>query len=277
MRLTLMGAGGKMGCRIADNLIKHPEFDVRYVEVSPTGIEQLAQRGLSVTPRDEALARGEVVILALPDALLGTITAEIVPTLRPGTMVMTLDPAAACAGALALRDDLTYFVAHPCHPPLFNDETTDAARGDWFGGVVAKQDIVCALHRGPEGDYAKGEAIARAIYAPVMNAHRMTTEQMAILEPALVETLLGSCLRVLREGLDEAVRMGVPREAAWAFFSGHVRTILASIFDVSGLPLSDGANYAIAQALPRIFRDDWKQNVFDMDEIRKSVNAIANH
>ena len=69
MRLTLMGAGGKMGCRVADNLIQHPEFDVRYVEVSPSGMERLTQRGLSTTPQGEALAHGEAIILALPDAL----------------------------------------------------------------------------------------------------------------------------------------------------------------------------------------------------------------
>ena len=40
--------------------------------------------------------------------------------------------------------------------------------------------------QGPEEDYARGEAIARAMYAPVMRSHRVTVEQMAILEPALV-------------------------------------------------------------------------------------------
>ena len=205
MKLTLMGAGGKMGCRITDNLIKHPEFDVRYVEVSPAGIERLAQRGLSATPRGAALAHGDAIILALPDALLGKITHEIVPVLRSGTMVMTLDPAAAYAGVLAVRDDLDYFIAHPCHPPMFNDEVTDEARRDWFGGVVAKQHIVCALHRGRESAYARGEAIARAIYAPVMNAYRVTTEQMAILEPALVETTAGTCITVMKDAFDEIV------------------------------------------------------------------------
>ena len=150
MKLTLMGAGGKMGCRIADNLIQHPEFDVRYVEVSPTGLARLAERSLHATPQADALAHGEAIILALPDALLGKITSEIVPTLKSGVIVMTLDPAAAYAGVIPMRDDLAYFIAHPCHPPMFNDETDPAARTDWFGGVKAKQHIVCSLHHGPE-------------------------------------------------------------------------------------------------------------------------------
>jgi hypothetical protein len=35
-----------------------------------------------------------------------------------------LDAAAPHAGELPERDDITYFVTHPCHPPIFNDETT---------------------------------------------------------------------------------------------------------------------------------------------------------
>ncbi len=275
MKLTLMGAGGKMGCRIADNLIQHPEFDVRYVEVSPTGLARLAERSLHATPQADALAHGEAIILALPDALLGKITSEIVPTLKSGVIVMTLDPAAAYAGVIPMRDDLAYFIAHPCHPPMFNDETDPAARTDWFGGVKAKQHIVCSLHHGPESAYANGEAIARAIYAPVMNAYRVTTEQMAMLEPALVETTAGTCIVVMKEAFDVLVERGVPAEAAFEFLSGHVRTIFASAFGISGFPLSDGANYAIAQAKLGMLQPDWKDKLLSMESLKRSVTEIA--
>lgn len=270
-----MGAGGKMGCRIADNLLKHPEFDMRYVEVSPTGIERLAQRGLSTTPQADALAHGEAVILALPDALLGKITSEIVPTLKAGTIVMTLDPAAAYAGVIPIREDLSYFIAHPCHPPLFNDEVTPEARTDWFGGVKAKMHIVCALHHGEEHAYAQGEAIARAIYAPVMNAYRVTTEQMAMLEPALVETTAGTCIAVIKEAFDVLIERGVPQEAAFEFLGGHVRTIFAITFGISGFPLSDGAQYAIVQARLSLLQPDWKEKLLSMDNLKRSVAEIA--
>ncbi len=270
-----MGAGGKMGCRVADNLIQHPEFDVRYVEVSPSGMERLTQRGLSTTPQGEALAHGEAIILALPDALLGRITREIVPTLNPGALVVTLDPAAAYAGVIPIRKDLSYFITHPCHPPLFNDEVDAEARVDWFGGVKAKQHIVCSLHHGSESAYAKGERIARAIYAPVMNAYRVTTEQMAMLEPALVETTAGTCIAVIKEAFDVLTERGVPREAAFEFLSGHIRTLFASIFDISGFPLSDGANYAIAQARLALLQPDWKEKLLNMENLKKSVAEIA--
>lgn len=273
--IALMGAGGKMGCRITDNIKEMAEYDVRYVEVSPRGQERLAERGLGVTAQDKAVADADVVILAVPDALIGTIAQTLIPKVKSGAMVMALDPAAAYAGDLPARDDITYFLAHPCHPPLFNDEVTEEGRTDWFGGIHAKQHIVCALHSGPEADYAKGEAIARAIYAPVMRSHRVTTEQMAILEPALVETLSATCISIIKEGMDEIVRMGVPEEAAWDFLSGHMRIEIAIIFGMAGFPFSDGAKLAIAKAKDRIFREDWKENVFDIANVQKSVHEIT--
>ena len=144
--IALMGAGGKMGCRLTDNLKDHLDYKMLYVEVSPTGLERMAQRGVSPTPAEESLARAEVVILAVPDALIGKISREIVPQLRPGTMIMGLDPAAGYAGVFPERADVSYFAAHPCHPPLFMEELTREAQTDWFGGYHARQSVVCALN-----------------------------------------------------------------------------------------------------------------------------------
>lgn len=275
-KVALMGAGGKMGGRITNNMVKFPDkYQMFYVEVSEPGIANLAKRGLSPTPQAEALAEADAVVLALPDKLIGKITHEIIPTLKPGTMVIGLDPAAAYAGVMPLRDDLTYFVAHPCHPPLFGDETTEEARTDWFGGVHAKHHIVCALHKGPEEDYAKGEQIARDMYAPVMNAYRITVEQMAILEPALVETFAATCVTAIKEAYDKAVEMGVPAEAAWEFLSGHVRIEFAIIFGFSGFPFSDGAKLAIQRAYDKIFKPDWKENIMNLDALKQSVAEIT--
>lgn len=274
-RIALMGAGGKMGCRITDNIKDRGEYEVDYIEVSDAGIANLAARGLQATPQDEALGRAEVVILALPDKLIGRITQDIVPKLNPGTMLMGLDPAASYAGVIPIRDDLVYFVAHPCHPPMFNDETTEAARTDWFGGVHAKHHIVCALHHGPEESYALGEQVARAIYAPVMKSFRITVEQMAILEPALVETFAATVITAIKEAYDEAVKLGVPPEAAWEFLSGHARIEFAIIFGFTGFPFSDGAKLAIANAYEKIFKPDWKQRIMDIEAIKQSVREIT--
>jgi hypothetical protein len=273
--IALMGAGGKMGCRIADNMRNLPEYKLLYIEVSEQGIANLAQRNLTTTPQAEALAAADAVILALPDRLIGKITEQIIPTLKAGAMVIGLDPAAAYAEVMPIRDDLTYFVSHPCHPPLFGDEVTVEGRTDWFGGVHAKQHIVCALHRGPEADYAKGEAISRAMYAPVLNSYRITVEQMAILEPALVETFSATLVTAIKEALDLAVGMGVPEEAARAFLFGHIRIELAIIFGFAGFPFSDGAKLAIQQAYDKIFKDDWKERIMNLDALKESVKSIT--
>src|SRR5690349_22393792 len=158
--LSVFGAGGKMGCRIADNL-RHSQYSVRYVEVSPAGVQRLRDRGLDVTPHEEAVRAADVAILALPDALIGRIAPTIVPGLRSGAMVICLDPAAPYGGELPERSDITYFVTHPCHPPVVNDETDLDAKMDFFGAIKAKQNIVCALMQGPESDYEIGEGVCR--------------------------------------------------------------------------------------------------------------------
>jgi D-apionate oxidoisomerase len=276
IKIALMGAGGKMGCRLTDNLMKWPDkYDMAYVEISEAGMANLAARGLTVTPQAEALADAEAVILALPDRIIGKVTHAIIPTLQLGTMVIGLDPAAAYAEVMPMREDLTYFVSHPCHPPLYNDEITDEARTDWFGGVKAKHHIVSALHHGPEADWAKGDQIARDMYAPVMNNYRITVEQMAILEPALVETFAATCITAIKQAYDEAVRLGVPEEAAWEFLSGHVRIEFAIIFGLSGFPFSDGAKLAIEKAYDKIFQPDWKEKIMNLDALKRSVAEIT--
>jgi len=215
---------------------------MRYVEPAGDGGERLAERGVTPTPRNEALEGTEVVVMAVPDDLLAEITQEIVPTLDSGTMVMLLDPAAAYAEALYDRDDITYFVSHPCHPPLFQADRPAEHAEDWFGGQgMAEQHIVCSLHQGPERDYERGEQLAKAIYAPVDRSHRLTTEQMALLEPALAETLAATLIDTIHEGMEEVTDKGVPEQAAHDFLMGHLRIEIAIIFGLAGFPFSDAA------------------------------------
>src|SRR5579884_3711675 len=115
--IALLGAGGKMGRRISDNL-KKTDYRVRHVEISERGREALAERGISTVPLDEALEGAEVVILALPDNRIGAVTHQIESLIKPGTMLIALDIAAPLAGALPQRDDLIYFVTHPVTPPF---------------------------------------------------------------------------------------------------------------------------------------------------------------
>ncbi|MGC4043951.1 MAG: phosphogluconate dehydrogenase C-terminal domain-containing protein [Armatimonas sp.] len=273
--IALLGAGGKMGCRLTDNLKDHPDYEMLYVEVSEVGLGRMQDRGVSATPQAEALERAQVVILAVPDALIGKISTGIVPQLKPGTMVMGLDPAAGYAGVFPERADVTYFAAHPCHPPLFMEELTHEAQTDWFGGYHARQSVVCALIQGPEEHYSLGERIAADMYAPILRMHRITVEQMAILEPGVVETTCATLVSAMRESLDECIRMGVPEQAAWDFVMGHIRIELAILFGYAGFPFSDGAKLAVENAKSKIFQPDWKQNVLSLEAIQQQVKDIT--
>ena len=273
-KIALVGAGGKMGLRLSRNL-RGSEYDVAHVEISDRRRSALESEGLHVVDLEQALDGACVVILATPDNRIGRITHQIEPFLTEGTMVMMLDVAAAYAGDLPKNDALTYFITHPCHPPVFSDETDPEAQRDFFGGEHAKQHIICCLSQGPEEAYTLGEAIARTIYKPVMRSHRCTVEQMAILEPALSETVLATCLTLLREATDEAVRHGVPAEAARDFILGHLRVELAIVFEEKeGAVFSDGAYKAITAAKSVLFQPDWKK-VFEPEALAESVRQIT--
>lgn len=272
--VALLGAGGKMGLRLTANL-QGSDYDVRHVEISERGVAALQERGVTAVPLEQALDGADALILALPDNRIGPIFGAIESKIAPRTMVVMLDVAAQYAGVLPNRPDLTYFITHPCHPPVLSYETDPKAHTDFFGGEFAKQHIVCCLAQGPEEHYAPGEALARVIYKPVMNSHRCNVEQMAILEPVLSETILGTCLTMLKEATDEAVRRGVPAAAARDFILGHMRVELAICFqEKEGAVFSDGALKAIARAMPVLFNPDWKK-VFEPEAIAESVRHIT--
>ena len=273
-KIALFGAGGKMGVRLSLNL-KGSAFEVRHVEPGEVGRARLRDEvGVACVSVDEALAGVDVVILAVPDSLIGKLAAEISPQLKPGVMVMTLDAAAPFAGHLPARDDLVYFVAHPCHPSIFHPLAHAEGKPDYFGGVAAPQSIVSALMQGPDSAWELGEAIAKTIYQPIARSYRVTVEQMALLEPGLSETVCATLLDVMREAMDEVVSRGVPADAARDFLLGHMTILSAVIFKQIPGQFSDACNKAITFGKPRLMRDDWKK-IFDHEEIADSIQRIT--
>ncbi len=272
--IALFGAAGKMGTRITQRLRNAAGYHTLYVEAGEEAQDRLRERGLEPVSPEEAARLADVIILAIPDKLIGRAAAQIVPLLKSGAMVICLDPAAPHSGELPVRPDITYFITHPCHPPVVNDETDPEARLDFFGAIKAKQHVVAALMQGPESDYARGEAILRLIFAPVMNVYRVTVEQMAILEPALSETVVLTCMVIMREAIDEAVRCGVPAEAARQFILGHMNVDIGILFGYIDAQLSDGAKLAVERARKTIFQPDWKK-VFEPENVMQEVKAIT--
>ncbi|MDA8120852.1 MAG: NAD(P)-binding domain-containing protein [Gammaproteobacteria bacterium] len=275
MQITLIGAGGKMGTRLADNLEKHGQ-QTFYVETAPDAVERMQARGRPVHPADQVVARSEVVILAVPDRVIGQVSRDIVPLMKAGSMLVLLDPAAAYIGSVTLRDDLALFVTHPCHPSVFNYDATPVERRDFFGGLVSPQAIVCALVQGDETQYTDGENLARILYAPVTRAHRLTLHQMAILEPAMAETIGAALVATAKDAVDEAVRFGVPRDAALDFMFGHLNIELGIVFGEAGNPFSDAAKIAIDYGRQRVIRNNWS-SLFEEDSIRDQIHAMLGH
>ncbi|TDC50925.1 oxidoreductase [Jiangella ureilytica] len=268
LTIAVIGAGGKMGMRVSDNLQRTPHT-VFYAETSPAGVERVTAAGRTVTPADDAVPGADVVILAVPDLALAAVSGAVVPRLKAGAIVLTLDPAAAYAGLLARRDDVVQAVAHPCHPSVFLERHTPEEYADTFGGIAAPQDVVAAVEA-PDGDdglaRTRAEAVIRAMYAPVLDVHWVTVKQLAQLEPTLVETVACMIGALLKEALEEAVStMGVPEPAARAMLLGHTQVALANTLRGSN-PFSDACLIAMDYGRESIVRDDWKK-IFRDDEL----------
>lgn len=263
-----------MGCRLTDNL-KDAPYRMSYLENSPAGIERVRARGAEITDSKQAVSEADFVIFAVPDVLIAQVAAEYVPQMKSGAVGITLDPAAPLAGALPEREDIGYFAAHPSHPSVFNWEPDQKAHFDYFGGIAAKQTIVCALIQGDDALYAPCEALAKRMYQPVSRSHRITLKDMGLLEPALSETFGASLVSVMKEAVDEVVARGVPQEAAYDFFLGHINIELALLFNqLPGGQFSDAALKAIEIGKKTIFKDDWKR-IFDDDNVMSQIKAIT--
>lgn len=272
LNIAVIGAGGKMGFRITENLRKKQNYNLFLCEQAEAGKQRLADNGFLVAPNDQALATADFVILAVPDAKIGIVSQSIHSLLKTNSTVILLDPAAAYANQVVMRDDCTYVVTHPCHPALFEEQETPEARKDMFGGIAAKQDIVIALNQGREDLFDIAEQICIDMFAPVVKCHRITVEQMALLEPAAAEVVAAAAACIMKEAMDEVIKMGVPAEAARSFMLGHIQIPLAIAFNNVN-PFSDAAKIAIEYGYEKIFKPDWKQ-VFTKDSLDEVLRKM---
>jgi Arc/MetJ family transcription regulator len=97
------------------------------------------------------------------------------------------------------------------------------------------------------------------MFAPVIRANRVTVEQMALLEPAMAETVVLTCLVIMKEAVDEVVRRGVPEQAARDFLLGHINVNIGILFGYLETQFSEGARKAVEFGKTQILRPDWKK------------------
>lgn len=272
INVLVIGAGGKMGCRITDNLLK-TGHNLYFCENSEAGINRLMERGVQTTAMEAAAGISDIIILAVPDVKIHEVSRLVVPLLKQDAALILLDPAAAYAKELMMREDCTFVVTHPCHPELFYEQKTEEAKKDFFGGIAAEQDIVIALAQGKESLLKRAEEICIQMFSPVKKCHRITVEQMALLEPAAAEVVIAAAATLMKEALDEVVNRGVPEEAAKAFLLGHTQIPLAIAFRVIPSPFSDGAKIAINIGYEKVFKETWKE-VFEPETVQETVHRM---
>jgi len=263
--IAVIGAGGKMGMRISNNLAR-TSHRVRYVENSAAGRQRTIEAGRELTAARDAVVEADVVVFAVPDLALQSVTAELVPRMKPGSIALTLDPAAAYAGLLTRRPDVVCAVAHPCHPSIFLQRTTPEEYADTFGGIAAPQDAIAAIESDDPAKKAALDTTVRAIYAPVIDVHYVTVKQLAQLEPTLVETVACMIGSLLNEALTETVNtLGVPEEAARSMLYGHTQVALANGLRGDN-PFSDACLIAMDYGRRSLIKEDWKK-IFQDDEL----------
>ncbi len=261
IKIGILGAGGKMGMRIGANLKKLPN-EIFYFEKDEIGIRRLAESGVKVSAPKVAMAQVDVLILAVPDILISKISAEVVPALKSDAIVLLLDPAAAYMNQVLIREDLHYTVVHPCHPALFKDQPTIEGYNDHFGGISGLQDIVSTHWKGARDKYELACDIVREMFAPVDKVFEISLDQMAFLEPSVVEVCGQSIVSLVQELVAEMDKRGIPKEAAMSFLLGHIK-IQFAIFLLGTNPASDAAMIALNYGREKIIKDDWKKVLTD--------------
>jgi 3-hydroxyisobutyrate dehydrogenase-like beta-hydroxyacid dehydrogenase len=273
--VSVIGAAGKMGTRVTNNLAKHPGIiELNFCETSEAGIASIQSRGFATIPAETAVPKSEIIVLAVPDVIIKAVSVGIVKMMSPGSTLIILDPAAAVAKELALRDDCTFVVTHPCHPSYFIDQDSYEARQDHFGGVAGKQDIVMAKIQGDDKNFANARTVSELMFAPVANSFVMGIRDIAFLEPTLVEILGASTLYAMAETVNEAERRGIQREAAVSLLTGHIN-ILSAVFlgKMGAVQVSDACKVAIELGNRLVLREDWKR-IWDDDVLDKAIATM---
>ena len=156
--IALIGAGGKMGCRLTDNFLKET-YQRRLRGGFATRAGEPASRGVEVCDASSA-CRPRTCDPGRARRRPGRVAADVVPAMKAGALLMTLDPAAPLDGQVP--DARRHRLCHRASLPSIGLQLGADREGfrDFYGGVTAKQAIVCALMYGTEADYERGVEMA---------------------------------------------------------------------------------------------------------------------
>jgi hypothetical protein len=270
--VVIVGAGGKMGFRASEKIGCMDAYRTVLCEKDVERADALRAKGFQVDPIEGVLGHADFVVLAVPDEAIGNLSHTYIPQMKPGSALIALDAAAAYAGLIPTRPEITQVITHPCHPPFFTEQSTVEARSDYFGGT-AEQDILVSFVEGSEEAFAEATDICRSMFSPVRNIHRITPTQFALLEPAMSEIIVATAATLMKASLDMAIAKGVPPAAARAFMAGHARIAMAIVFGAEKSPFSDACQVAIEWGMNHVIKPDWKR-VFEEETLKHVIDLM---
>lgn len=271
-KIVIVGAGGKMGFRASEKIGWKDGYRAILCETDLERAQALRARGFEVDPIEGVLGDADFVVLAVPDEAIGNLSHAFLPRMKPGSALIALDAAAAYAGQIPTRPEITQVITHPCHPPFFTEQPSPEARRDYFGGT-AEQDILVSFLEGSEEVFGEAIEICKAMFSPVRNVYRVNPTEFALLEPAMSEIIVATAATLMKESMDVAIAKGVPPEAARAFMAGHARIALAIVFGAEKSPFSDAAKVAVSWGMDHVIRPDWKR-VFEPETLQEVIDLM---
>ena len=113
------------------------------------------------------------------------------------------------------------------------------------------------------------------MWSPIIKSHRVTVEQLAILEPGLSEMVAMPFVDTMVEAVEECEsRYGIPREAALDFLIGHLNVEIAMWFGYSPKVPSDAALRLMRFAKGVVVRDDWRR-ALSPETVREASELIV--
>ena len=259
-RIALIGAGGKMGMRVSNNLAK-TAHSVAYVENSPAGAQRTIDAGRALTDAAAAVADADIVVFAVPDLALASVTADLVPKMKSGAIALTLDPqprTRVCSPIVTMSSARSRTRAIPS---IFLQRQTPEEWADRSAASPPRRTrSPRSVGRPCQAGDRRGDRAGDL--RTIVDVHSVTIS-IAQLEPTLVgpSRAVGA---LLNERCPSHQHHGIPRRQRSVLCTGHARS--PSPMDCAATTAGFSTHCLIAidyrqrehhqGQLPKIFRDD---------------------
>ena len=201
------------------------------------------------------------------------VSEQLVPVMKPESVLLTLDPAAAYAGLVASRAGVHTAVAHPCHPSIFLQRTTEEEWEDTFGGIAAPQEVVAAIESDDSTTKRRGRRDPAHVRA---RRRRALGDRQAAGGPGTdprrdLACMIGACSRRpwRRPSTPSASPSRPPGRCSRPRPGG------AGQRPPGSNPFSDACHIAMTYGRETVIQDDWKRSSPTASSTRSSPGCCA--